>query len=289
MRITGAVTDRGAGVVLRYGTVEESRPNDQSWRQLLESPPPGSHYVQIYDSDESLAAGVAHFAGEGFRRGEVVVLTGTPDHIKGVRRALAAQDMDPEAAVRRGQLVLTDALDCLRAVTRNGVPDRALYESVAGAILGKAKSDERYSGVRWWGEVSNVYYRQGNLPGALLDEEIGDAIVKKHGVALLCSLQCNKSDPKDYADLHALCGAHEAVIPMEDYALHRRAVDRAVAEVIGELDGPLRDSLNKWRGLPCDVHTSQAALQRLREALPERLAEILERAKQHHPAVSPPP
>jgi hypothetical protein len=36
-----------------------------SWQELLASPAPGTHILQIYDNDEFLASAVAFFAAEG--------------------------------------------------------------------------------------------------------------------------------------------------------------------------------------------------------------------------------
>jgi hypothetical protein len=56
-------------------------------------------------------------------------------------------------------------------------------------------------------------------------------------------------------------------------------VNRAVADVIGEIKGPLLQSLRSWKGLACDVPTSQAVLFWIREAMPEHFDAVLSRTK----------
>jgi hypothetical protein len=62
---------------------------------------------------------------------------------------------------------------------------------------------------------------------------------------------------------------------------HRLAVNRAIAEVLGEIRGPLLQSLLSWKGLGCDLPSSQAQLFWVRETLPERFEEVLSLVKAH--------
>jgi hypothetical protein len=60
---------------------------------------------------------------------------------------------------------------------------------------------------------------------------------------------------------------------------HRLAVNRAIAEVVGDIKGPLLQSLLSWKGLACDLPSSQALLFWVRDALPEHFQDILSRAR----------
>lgn len=251
-----------------------------SWRELLASPAPASHIVQIYDSDDFVVAGVSLFAAEGLRRGEVVLLTGTPAHLLGVRRTLASNGVDAEAAIREGQLSLSDAREGAQAIFKDGKPDRARFQAAVGGLLARACADPRFSGARWWGEISNLLQQAGNPRAALLAEELGDAAGKEHGVTIFCSYLFDRFDPRGYDGiLREVCARHSHVIPAEDYVRHRLAVNRAIADVVGDIKGPLLQSLLSWKGLACDLPSSQALLFWIQEALPEHFHEVLSRAK----------
>src|SRR3954470_317087 len=116
-----------------------------SWRQLLVAPAPASHFVQIVDSDDFLANAVSHFAAEGLRSGESVLLTGTPAHLRGIGRSLCALGVDQDAVVREGQLVLSDVHDGVNSFMREGVADRGLFDAGAGNQLATARADKRFS------------------------------------------------------------------------------------------------------------------------------------------------
>jgi hypothetical protein len=254
-----------------------------SWQSLLATPDRPAHMVQLCESDEALAHGAAYFVAAGIERGEAIVLTGTQPHLAGIRRALAASGIDAEAAERNGQITAGDAHQAVEAVTVDGLPDRARFEAVAGEVLARVSADTRFPGVRWWGEMSNVYHALGNRRGMLLDEEIGDAIARAHGVSLLCTFQCDRLDPASYDGLlQEVCRRHSHVIHADDYPRHRVAVNRAIAEVIGNFGSAELQSLFAWKGMAaCDLPSSQAVLFWLRETMPGHFREVLEKTRQH--------
>jgi hypothetical protein len=238
-----------------------------SWQELLAAPAPCSHILQIYDSDEFLAAGVGVFAAEGLRAGEAVLLTGTSEHLAAVRRKLAARGVDAEAAERQGQLMLGDVVQALE----HGIPDET---------LSKMRADERFTGLRWWGEMTSTLIQRGETRAGLAAEDLGNAAAEKHGIAVFCSHMCDRFDPAGYdVLLPQLCCKHSHVIPAEDYVEHRLAVNRAIAEVIGEIKGPMLQSLLSWKGLSCELPSSQMLLFWVRDAMPERFRDVLSRAK----------
>ena len=226
---------------------------------MLASPPRGSHILQIYDSDDFLSAAVAHFAAEGVKQGEAVLLTGSREHLAAIDARLRSLGVDAES----GQVVRTDLQAAL--------PYTAVDEAVA---------DPRFTGVRCWGEITRTLYQRGEREAGLAAEKAADEITKKQGVKILCPYLGDKYDPRAYNEtLLDLCCLHSHVIPAEDYARHRQAVNRAIAEVVGDIKGTLLQSLNSWRGLACDLPSSQAVLFWLRETLPEKFEAVLLRAR----------
>lgn len=254
-----------------------------SWQELLASPAPASHIVQLYDEDDFFGSAVAHFAAEGLRRAEAVVLTGTEEHLHAVRRELVARDVDYDAAVRRAQLWSYDVRAAAEAMIADGVPDPARFAAFARDALAKARAGGRFGGLRWWGETTNFLHQHGHTQAAFLAEALGEAAVKDGGVTVFCSFMCDRYDPEQYGVLRDMCCAHSHVIPAEDYVRHRLAVNRAIAETVGEIRGPLLQSLLSWKGLACDLPSSQALLFWIREACPERFRDVLARVKAYRP------
>jgi hypothetical protein len=264
------------------GLMQNSLSVNSSWQSVLASPPRASHILQIYDSDDFLAAAVAHFAAAGLQAEEAVLLTGTKDHLGRIEHALGAAGVDAPAAERNGQLMLSDVHESLVHVVPNGRLEPARFEEVACGALEHALSDTRFTGVRWWGEVTNTLHHAGNPEAGLHAEKLGDAAARKYGATVFCSFLCDKFDAQGYDDvLHDLCCVHSHVIPAENYVRHRLAVNRAIAEVVGDIRGTLLQSLTSWKGLACDVPSSQALLFWVRETLPDHFDAVLERARIH--------
>ena len=262
------------------GPMQKSPSVNSSWQSVLASPPRASHILQIYESDEFLAAAVAHFAAAGLQAEEAVLLTGTKDHLGRIERALRGAGVDAASAERSGQLVISDVHESLVHVVPNGRLEPARFEEVACGALEQALSDTRFTGVRWWGEVTNTLHHAGSPQAGLQAEKLADAAARKYGATVFCSFLCDRFDAQGYDEiLHDLCCVHSHLIPAEDYVQHRLAVNRAVAEVIGDIRGTLLQSLTSWKGMACDLPSSQALLFWVREALPERFHAVLERAR----------
>jgi hypothetical protein len=264
------------------GPMQKSLSVNSSWQSVLASPPRASHILQIYDSDDFLASAVAHFAAAGLQAGEALLLTGTEDHLGRIARALRGAGVDAASAERSGQLMMSDVHESLVHVVPNGRLEPARFEEIACGALEQALSDTRFSGVRWWGEMTNTLHHAGNPEAGLHAVKLADAAARKYGATVFCSFLCDKFDAQGYDEvLHDLCCIHSHLIPAEDYVQHRLAVNLAVAEVIGDIRGTLLQSLTSWKGLACELPSSQALLFWVRETLPERFGAVLERARIH--------
>ena len=253
---------------------------NSSWRELLAAPAPGSHIVQIYDRHDFLAAGAAHFAAEGLQRGEAVLLTGTRDHTGDIGRRLGARGIDTEAAAREGRLFVAEVLSGLDFLLSDGVLDSVRFDLMFTERMQRLRADPRFPGVRWWGETANALYHRGNREAALAAERLTMRAAGKHRVTVFCSFLYDKFEPHGYDGiLREMCACHSHGIPAEDYVRHRLAVNRAIAEVIGEIRGSRLQSLASWRGPGCELPSSQATLFWLREHMPEQFPEVLLRAR----------
>lgn len=263
--------------------MQERPAANPSWRDLLCAPPRAAHVLQLYDSDHFLASAVAHFAAEGLKSGEAVLLSGTSEHLAALRARLESLGIDVPSALRNGQLCLGDVREQLSVLVPGAALDVRRFETAVNGALERARSDGRFAGVRCWGEMTNMLHQRGDHDAALAAERVADAAAKKQGATVFCSFLCDRYDARAYEHaLRELCCVHSHVVPAEDYVRHRLAVNRAIGEVIGELKGSLLQSLASWRGLPCSLPSSQALLFWVRETMPERFEAVLERARAHH-------
>jgi prepilin-type processing-associated H-X9-DG protein len=128
----------------------------------------------------------------------------------------------------------------------------------------------------------NVLYVDGNVKASNGLEEFFDEVAHEETIAIFCSFLMDKYDPLVYDEAFGnLCRTHAHVIPTGDYASHREAVSRAIAEVVGPIEGQLLRSLTSWRGVASGMPSSQAMLLWVKERMPQHFGEVLERAKWH--------
>jgi hypothetical protein len=122
-----------------------------------------------------------------------------------------------------------------------------------------------------------VLYVAGNQNGSTRLEELFDEVAHEQSIAIFCSFLMDKYDPHIYEKAFGdVCRTHAQIIPAEDYAVHRRVVDRAIGEIVGPIEGPLLKSLASWAqrrtiGMPA----SQSILLWLKEAVPTKFDEVL--------------
>jgi len=253
-----------------------------SWQELLVAPGASSHVVQLYDNEAFLAAAASLFVAEGLARGEAAVLNGTSEHVAAIRAALRSRDVDADAALGRGQLLIVPIPEGVGEMLRGKESEASRLNHASDGAFARA-ADRRYGGVRWWGETANFLYQHGDEEGALAAEDLGNFAARTYGAQFLCSFLCDRFDPEAYRGiLCEMCARHTHLIPARDYVRHRLAVNRAIADVVGDIRGPLLQSLLSWKPLGCEVPSSQAVLFWLRDTLPERFPDVLARVRDFH-------
>jgi hypothetical protein len=254
----------------------------QPWKDLLADPGPDGHIVQLYQDEAFYGEAISHFAAEGLVRGESVILVATKPNWKNISARLAAKGFQPERLFSQGQLTFLDADETLPRFMRGNDPDGSIFKPLAKQTIARARAGGKFPRVRWWGEMVNVLYVDGNPRGSNRLEQFFDEVAHEESIAIFCSFLMDKFDPKIYDEAFGhVCSTHSHVIPAEDYAAHRSAVDRAIAEVVGEIRGPLLKNLMGWQGAPSLMPSAQALLLWIRENFPAKFEAVLARAREH--------
>ena len=230
---------------------------------------------------------VSHYAAEGLTAGEAVGLSGTRTHLGAIRGKLQQLGVDADAAIASHRLTLADPDEILAAIAPGGIFKADAYETSLRERLEATSADSRFTGTRWWGETTDRQFAR-DPKSAMRMEEIADRLAREHGATLFCSIACDRFDARAYEGIILdACRAHSHVIPARDYAAHRIAVNRAIADIVGDISGSLLQSLATWRGHRCELPSSQAVLFWLREAVPDKFRAVLERARQYDAGAVP--
>jgi hypothetical protein len=264
-------------------------PLSSPWQTLLASPGPDGHVVQLYQDDGFFGDAVSHFAASGLAQGDAVILVATGAHWELLADCLSGKGLDVVALRRHGQLLLLDADATLPTFLVESLPDAPTFKALARATIAQARTGSQSGRVRWWGEMVNVLFVNGNGRGSTRLEELFDEVAHEESIAIFCSFLMDPFDATMYAGpLQAVCGTHAHLIPVANEAHQTACVHRACLDVFGTVDGlcvvdALR-SATAWQGT--GMPPAQALLLWLHGMVPNVTALVLARAR-HYAQTAP--
>ena len=255
--------------------------DQEPWDGLLSSAGPRDHIVQLYQDQQFLNRAVCRFAAGAIANGEGVILVPTAAHWEAFRPRLEAEGVDVKAAQSDGQLTVVDADELLPRFMKDSMPDAPVFLGLASDVIAKARNDSRYPKVRWWGEMVNVLWEQGNVAASMHLEDQFDRLAKHHEIAIFCSfVMDNFSSDVQSRLLPRLGQNHSHLIPVQDYARLERAVGDALRHTVGAEDAKvLEQQLLSGFSPAFRMPRSQALLLALRESLPEVAESVLKRSR----------
>jgi hypothetical protein len=251
------------------------------WDGLLVAAGPSDHIVQLYQDQQFLNRAVCRFAAGAIANGEGVILVPTAAHWEAFRPRLEAEGVNVQEAQDSGQLTVVDADELLPRFMRDAMPDAPVFLGLAGDVLAKARGEGRYLRVRWWGEMVNVLWEQGNVAASMSLEDQFDRLAKHHEIAIFCSFVMDNFNSEVHSRLLPRLGQnHSHLIPVEDYARLERAVGDALRQTVGADDARvLEQQLLSNYSSAFQMPRSQALLLALRESLPDVADSVLKRSR----------
>ena len=251
------------------------------WKDLLANPGPDGHIVQLYQDPHFYGEAISHFAAEGIVRGESIILVATAPNWDNISRRLTTKGLDTARLQRLGQLTVLDADRTLPKFLRNNLPHGETFKAIARSTIQKARAGGKYPRVRWWGEMVNVLYVNGNGRGSTRLEDLFDEVAHEEEIAIFCSFLMDKFDRSIYdGPLGDVCRTHRNLIPAQDETFHRQCVDQAVLDVFGGIQSSF---LRAIAGSPLQKSAQMPAAQELlfslKQSAPEKFDLVLAAAR----------
>ncbi|HEY4211588.1 MAG TPA: MEDS domain-containing protein [Steroidobacteraceae bacterium] len=255
--------------------------SNEPWGGLLASAGPRDHIVQLYQDQQFLNRAVCRFAAGAIANGEGVILVPTVAHWEAFQPRLEAEGVDVKAAQGSGQLTIVDADELLPRFMKDAMPDAPVFLGLAADVIAKARGESRYPKVRWWGEMVNVLWEQGNVAASMSLEDQFDRLAKHHEIAIFCSFVMDNFNSEVHSRLLPRLGQnHSHLIPVEDYARLERAVIDALRQTVGANDAQVLEQQLLSNYSPAfQMPRSQALLLALRESLPDVAESVLARSR----------
>jgi hypothetical protein len=172
------------------------------------------HEVGFYSDDRHLLDDLAQFVGAALKVGNAAIVVATESHRESLLPRLQAHRIDVSAAVEEGRYLALDAAGALSAFMLNGMPDPGQFLKLLGDLTAKAAEAAKggQSRVALFGECVQLLWAQGNAEAAIQMERLGNELVKKYDVDILCGYSPSRvHGGMDNQTFQRICAEHSAV------------------------------------------------------------------------------
>ena len=253
------------------------------WRELLQEPSGGDHFVQVYKDEAFLVEAVAEYAETGLRRGDGVVIIATPSHCAAFLRQLEGGGVAAEEAVQRGQLLLLDADETLARFAPGGMPEWQSFRTLVGGVIAKLRLE--YPTVRAYGEMVDLLWQRGEREASIRLEEFWNDLAGLQTFSLLCAYNVDNLDQAAYSGpLDCICRVHSHLIAARDYKRFNEAVIEASEAVLDQTLAQMLLSLSERHRPQTAMPQGQATLLWLQHNMPRTAEKVLAQVRSRYSA-----
>ena len=186
------------------------------------------HFMQLFDSDGSLAVALATFIQEGLAEGDAVVIVTSGARWDLVSSRLASRGVSIEAPMRSKRLLFMDAASLMQQFMRAGGPSPELFEEVvSSAVRALAASTNR---LRIYGDMVDQLAAAGDYASAHRLEILWNELGSKVSFQLFCGYSAPHFASSHQAEaLRIICRCHSGVRSSRDDTLSSRLLDGSAA------------------------------------------------------------
>jgi hypothetical protein len=168
------------------------------------------HLVQLFDTCDSLAEGVAQFLREGLMRNEQMLAVVDEHRWSSIAMRMSAIGWPIEDSVRFGQLIVRNAKETLNKFMVGDRPQPQLFAASVGTLVQCLAAFGKP--LRIYGEMVDVLVSEGNFAAAAQLEELWKDLGRRHQYTLLCGYMSGHfGDPRNAGDLAQICTSHSQV------------------------------------------------------------------------------
>lgn len=167
------------------------------------------HFVQFFDSDETRCEAVAGFLAAGHRTGSSLLVIARPSHWVGIQDRLGSLGVSIRRQTIQGRVIVLDARETLHRISRNGIPDAALFDEVVGTLVARLAA---FGPVCAYGEIVDLQAERADYDDAVLLERFWNRIASRESLSLMCGYSAAHFVSDDtHRALRDICSAHSAV------------------------------------------------------------------------------
>lgn len=200
----------------------------------------GEHGVYFYRGDADLAATVGAYLTDALVESKLALVIATPAHFRSFEDVLVAAGIDVERAREDGRLIFLDALAMVPRLTVAGQIDARAFDREIGSVLRAAAAGEDRCCVQAYGELVDLLWQAGDVPGAIKLETLWDDLVSSLRFSLLCGYHSLAvARPEHERALDEVCRLHSRASSCRDAGVIALEVPQEVSrEFSPETDAP---------------------------------------------------
>jgi hypothetical protein len=255
------------------------------WEKVLERPPSGGHFVQLYEADEgALTNNVGHYLWEGLRRGEGVLVIATPEHRDLFSEYLTGCGANVPDLLASRQFVVWDARQTLAQFMIDGQPDWERFEKTIRGAMRIVRPRMGFEGLRAYGEMVGVLWSAKQFAAAIRLEQLWNRLLEQSAFSLYCAYSVNVFGREvEVGNLEGVLCTHTHLVPAQQDGTLETAINRSLDEILGAKADKLRVLIKAnynptWALMP----TAESIVFWLKKNLPQHADQIFDRAKHHY-------
>jgi KaiC/GvpD/RAD55 family RecA-like ATPase len=255
------------------------------WEKILERPPSGGHFVQLYEADEAaLTRNVASYIWQGLRRGEGVLIIATPEHRDCFTRHLTGFGANVSQALNTEQLIMLDARETLGQFLIAGQPDWERFETAIRRAMRRVQPAGAVEQLRAYGEMVGVLWNARQFAAAIRLEQLWNRLLAQSAFSLYCAYAVDVFGREfELASLEDVLCTHTHLVPAQPDGSLETAIKRAMDEILGPKADKLRILIKanynpSWALMP----NAENIVFWLRKNLPHCADQILDLARRNY-------
>lgn len=174
------------------------------------SPPHSTHFVQLFQSDESLIDAASRYVRDTIEAGSTCIALTTLAHRECIATRLASLGMNSESLVSTYRYITLNAHQALERLMTDERLDRQQFHRNMGLLIRQAASSG--TPVCVFSELVPLLLAAGRSRCAIQLEDLWNELSRLHRFTLCCAYPLADA-ARDPATRERVCAMHERVVP----------------------------------------------------------------------------